>query len=247
MKSLSNWRMFSTDWKIRLNDVSGKLAVRSTARNVNVFVWNDMGFAVMLFWHSVYHICTPILLSLKMSKDLLNIIFWSGTVRKRCVATKWKLNWNIWESELQCIRSQFFGAETSLLSPLFDLYIWLAKDRHDLIIHTISTCRKLDPQDIQNSFSANLWSQLSLFLSIQQCYRHSASHTGIEHNVSPGVLTPWSSELVIKWQGNLWEKGSPPTESWAINMKCCRSGMNMLLGFEANNISSFDFNIKLIK
>ena len=28
----------STDWKIRLNDVSGKLAVRSMARNINVFV-----------------------------------------------------------------------------------------------------------------------------------------------------------------------------------------------------------------
>lgn len=26
----------STDWKIRLNDVSGKLAVRSMARNINV-------------------------------------------------------------------------------------------------------------------------------------------------------------------------------------------------------------------
>lgn len=38
MKSLSNQRMFSTDWKIKLSDVSEKLAVRSTARNVNVFV-----------------------------------------------------------------------------------------------------------------------------------------------------------------------------------------------------------------
>lgn len=30
-------------------------------------------------------------------------------------------------------------------------------------------------------------------------------------------------------------------------MNCRRSGMNMLLAFEANNIPSFDFNIKLIK
>jgi hypothetical protein len=36
-------------------------------------------------------------------------------------------------------------------------------------------------------------------------------------------------------------KGSPPTERWAVNMKCCRSGMNMLLGFEVNNMPSFDF------
>ena len=38
MKSFSNQRMFLTDWKIKLSDVSEKLAVRSTARNVNVFV-----------------------------------------------------------------------------------------------------------------------------------------------------------------------------------------------------------------
>ena len=43
----------STDWKIRLNDVSGKLAVRSMARNINVFVWNDEYFAFMLYWHLV--------------------------------------------------------------------------------------------------------------------------------------------------------------------------------------------------
>lgn len=38
MKSFSNQRMFSTDWKIKLNDVSEKLAVRSAAKNVNVCV-----------------------------------------------------------------------------------------------------------------------------------------------------------------------------------------------------------------
>jgi hypothetical protein len=35
MKSLSNWRMFSADWKIRLNDVSENLAGRPAAENAN--------------------------------------------------------------------------------------------------------------------------------------------------------------------------------------------------------------------
>lgn len=39
----------STDWKIRLNDVSGKLAVRSMAGNTNVSVRSDMYFAFMLY------------------------------------------------------------------------------------------------------------------------------------------------------------------------------------------------------
>lgn len=81
----------STDWKIRLNDVSGKLAARSMARNINVFVWNDMDFVFMLHWHHVYSICMPVLLKLKMSKDSLNIIFWSGIVKsEEYAATKWK-------------------------------------------------------------------------------------------------------------------------------------------------------------
>lgn len=58
--------MFLTDWKIKLSDVSEKLAVRSTARNVNVFVWNDMDFAFMLYWHCVCSIFPPTLLRLKI-------------------------------------------------------------------------------------------------------------------------------------------------------------------------------------
>lgn len=55
----------SADWKIRLNDVSGKLAVRSVAGNTNVFVRSDMDFALMLSWHHVCGICTLRLLRLK--------------------------------------------------------------------------------------------------------------------------------------------------------------------------------------
>lgn len=42
-------------------------------------------------------------------------------------------------------------------------------------------------------------------------------------------------------------KGSPPSERWAVNMKCRGSGMHMLLAWAANNTPSFDFHIKLIK
>lgn len=59
----------SADWKFRLNDASGKLAVRSVAGNTNVFVRSDMDFALMLSWHHVCGICTLRLLRLKCLRN----------------------------------------------------------------------------------------------------------------------------------------------------------------------------------
>lgn len=44
MKSLSNWRVFSADWKMRLNDVSENLAGRPAAEHANAVVWNGVDF-----------------------------------------------------------------------------------------------------------------------------------------------------------------------------------------------------------
>lgn len=57
----------------------------------------------------------------------------------------------------------FFGGE-KILSLVFNLYILFAKDRRDLVTHPVYMGRKFDLPDIQNSSSADLWSQSSAFL-----------------------------------------------------------------------------------
>lgn len=45
-------------------------------------VWNDTDFAFKLYQHHVYGICTPILWRLKMSKELLTVVFCLANIQE---------------------------------------------------------------------------------------------------------------------------------------------------------------------
>lgn len=106
--------------------------------------WHGFCFYALLA-PCLQYMHTHIFIRFKLSKHLLNVLFWSGAVRQRCGATKWKFQQpkylETWAS-VHC-RSVFWGRNFFFLSLMFDLHRLSGKDRHDLITCTVYICRNL--------------------------------------------------------------------------------------------------------